>query len=299
MTKKKRFAIGGSCLLVLFTVFHSTGIYSIFIIIAGILFVTIYKIVKKQLKLWQVILGLGVVCSGIALFVFVNPVLRFIFELMEKQKIGLSGFPLLQESLLHYMSYFVLIILVISTVFLIGKYKLLLLTEKLTIGVFGILAVMMLPAIIFGWSPQPFRQGLTLAILLSLVAVALLGVVIRLDKSRLVAFMLVVVVICGAVPHVNNWFGYNSAVEEIDIKAMEYINTLPGEFFYCSSNVDHWVYSRYINKRYYVKGRATILIVRNIPMKSKVALVDDREKISDWTLLKTFIDGDLEIRIYE
>ncbi len=301
MAKNKRYAISAICLFLLFATFHSTGIYLPFIILASLASFIIYRAMKRQaISKWGVLYTVVAVSCFIVLFMLFNPILENIFQAVAVPYGGISGLPLLQESLLHYMSYFTLVILIISVAFLVGKYRQISDTEKLTVVAFGALAVLMLPAILFGWSPQPFRQGMALAIFLSMVAVALLGIVIRLDKRRVVVLVLVGLVIGGGTINANSWLGnYNSALERIDIEAIEYINSLPGEYYSSSDNVDPWIYSRYVEKKHRIQG-GDILVVRNMPMKSKVALVEDGDLTFGRVLLSKYIDYEsgVEIMIY-
>ncbi len=296
-TKKRRFGVGAVCILSLFAVFHSTGVYLPFFAIAGFLFFILYKIINKQtIPKKPVFIMAGVICGGIPLFIFFNPILSYLFEGMGSQS-SIVGIPLLAESLLKYMSYFTLLILLVSIFMLMDKYKAFTSTEKLTVAVFSLFAIVMLPAMLFGWSPQPFRQGYDFAIFLSLVTVALVGVLIRIYRGRLVTYVLVGLAIGGAVINVFNWFGYNSALEEVDVEAIYYINTLPGDNYSCSDNVDHWIYSRYVEKDYLSSG-GEVLVVRNTPMKSKVALVEEGDLTSERLFLSSFVDGDVEVEVY-
>ena len=308
MTKKKRFMARAICLSVLFSVFHSTGIYMPFIVIIGFMAYAICKMVKKQtIPKWS-ILGAVVVASGLAaVFIIVNPSMFFIRELLTMPSVGISGLPLLQEMAVRYMTPFVLIILFVSTIWLFGEYNKVLTIEKLTILVFGIVAVIMLPAIL-GLSPYPMRQGYDFAILASIMAVALVGVVIRIDKHRMITCLLVVVAITGGVININNWLGgYNSALEKVDIEAINYINNQPGEYYSCSDTIDSLIYSRYVNKvylpldeiddEYYVMA-ICVYLHRNVSMKSKGAFAEDFEFDSEKLFLKKFTDGDIEIEVY-
>lgn len=296
--KSKRYAIGAICLFALFTVFHSTGIYLPFILVATFVTYIIYKLVKKQpISKKITILGfLALACMAVVL-IFFNSILGTIWAGMDATNIKISGLTLLSESLFRYMSPFLITIILLSGALLYSDYKHILPKEKYTILTFGLLALVMLPAMLFGWSPQPFRQGLDFAIFLSMGAVALLGVIIRLGRYRVVTYGLTVLAIGGSVFNIGNWFGYNSALEKVDIRAIDYINSLDGEYYSCSDNVDHWVYGRYVDKEYLPLG-GEILVTRNVPMKSKVALVEDDDLTSGRAMVGKLIDGDVEILIY-
>jgi len=235
----------------------------------------------------------------VVLFVQLSPIISYVFETLALPRGDISGVELLVTSLLHYMSYTLIVILIVSIGLLARDYKQINATEKLTVLAFSLLAVIMLPAILFGWSPQPFRQGYDFAIFLSLVSVALVGIIIRMGKYRAVTYILVGLAFGGAVLHIYDWVGgYNSAMEKVDVEAVHYINTLPGDSYSCSDNVDHWIYSRYVDKSY-LPTTGEIFVVRNVPMKSKVALSGDCDFTSGRTLINRFVDGEVEIIIYK
>jgi hypothetical protein len=298
--KKKRYLVGATGFFSLFAVFHSTGIYLIFIIVGCFIAYIIYRMAKRQ-PVYTRGYTLATVAYGIfVIFFFLfNPIMPRLYELLLLPSEGVAGFTLLIASLLHYMSYLLLVVLIISVALLVGKYKQINKAEKLTVLTFGILAVIMLPAILFGWSPQPFRQGYDFAIFLSLVSVGVVSIAIRLCEHRLVTYLLVGMALFGAIVHISDWgFGYNSALEKIDVEAIRYINTLPGDSFSCSDNVDHWVYGRYVDKGYSPKD-GEIFVKRNVPMKSKVALVEEGDLTTDMVYLNRFTDGEVEIVIYK
>ncbi len=304
MTRSKRYAIGAVCLYSLFAVFHSTGVYLPFIVLAGLILLIIYKRVKRQPILkGQIVFIVAVVFCGGVLFALFHPILDRLSVVMTASSEGISGLLLLQESLLHYMSPAVLAIIIVSIILLAGKYQHILVAEKLTVALFGLSAIIMLPPMLFRWSPLPIRQGMDFAILLSIVAVALVGIVIRLNKSRVVAMVLVGLVLGGAVINMSHWLGgYNSALEKIDIEAINYINSLQGEAYSCGDNIDHWIYDRYVNKEY-LPLEGDIFIARNVPMKSKVALPEQGD-LASWShggasIKTTFTDDDTMIEIYK
>ncbi len=300
MTNKKRYAIGLFTLLALFAVFHSTGIYLPFIVIMGLIAYLVYRIRKKQpIPKKYIVIGSAIIACVAVLFLKFNLVLDSIVYEMTKPVLGISGLLLLNESLFHYMSPFVVAILVISAIWLIWKRQQLTVGEKLSIWSFGLLSVIMLPAI-FGLSPQPFRQGYDFAILLSILVVALVGIVIRLDKSRIVAILLVALAVGGSILNIGNWIGgYNSALEKVDVEAINYVNGMKGDYYSVSENIDYWIYNRYVDKEYMELG-GHIAITRDVPMRSKVSFsgVDVFALGSYGEPVAVFIGDGVEIKIY-
>lgn len=297
MTGRKCYAVGVVCLSSLFAVFHSTGVYLPFICLAGLIVYILYKRWSGEhipKWLWACAGALGGL--GLGVYFMVAPVFERLLAHDTTPK--LWGGTLLWESLLHYMSPLLLVVMLVSLGIVVSKYRHLEVREKVVLALFGILPVVMLPAIVFGWSPQPMRQGYDFAILLSVFAVVLLGVVFRVEKQMAVRVLLVAVCIGGAFVHIGGWAGgYNSALERVDIEAIEYVNTLDGDSYSCSDTVDHWIYDRYLNKGYLPKG-GNILIVRSEPMKSKVVLKEDGDLTSDRMVLNMFSDGAVEIVVY-
>lgn len=305
MSKKKRFVISAVCLFLLFAVFHTTGVYLPFIAITGFALYVIYKVVKKQpISRKHVLFTAGLVSCFSLVYIFINPIWENLFQTMAGASTGISGFTLLLTSLLRYMSYLLLVVLLVSIALLLSEYKNINDTEKLTVITFSVLALIMLPAMLFGWSPQPYRQGYDFAIFMSLVAVALVGIVIRLGKYRVATMLLVGLAVGGSVLHIADWVGgYNSALEKVDIRAIEYVNALSGDTYSASDNVDPWIYSRYVEKKYSPLGGeklGEILIIRNLPMKSKVALVTEGDLTSNRVLLNEYSDCEsgVEIQVY-
>jgi len=300
VTNQRKYAIGAICLITLFSVFHSTGIYTPIVCMVSFVLYVLYKRREHEPISKRFILVLSAISMGeVALFVVLNcAVVNVLFD--SNSLIGISGVQLLQESLLHYMSPIVVAIIALSLMCLVDRHKLISERERLTIIMFGLLVVPLLIVMMFGWSPQPFRQGYDFAILLSMVAVALVGIVIRVDKRRVMTIILVVLVIVGASINVGNWmFGYNSALEKVDIQAINYINGLSGDYYSCSKSVDHWIYDRYVDKGYLPSG-GTIVVVRNEPMKSIVHLDEETVSLAEREFITAFVDNEsgVEIIIY-
>jgi hypothetical protein len=302
-TKKKRYIIGIVLLSILFSIFHTSGIYLPFIAIIGFVIYLIYKAVKRQpVPKKQILIALILGLCGIVAYIF-SPI--SISSLVNAQKVELVGFPfkwgfpLLEESLIYYMSP-ILSGVILITIVILGNYKKVPTNERLALAAFAIPCLAMLPIIMSGWSPQPFRQGLDFAILLSIEAVALVGVAIKkAENPRIMLIFLVVLSAMGAMGNIYNWLGrYNSALERVDLEAITYVNNLDGYQFSCSDNVDHQIYSRFVNKKY-ISEDGDIYLIRNEPMRSKVVLSQGNElDNSERIFLKEFEENGIEILIY-
>lgn len=115
------------------------------------------------------------------------------------------------------------------------------------------------------------RIAIDLAIVVAIFASCLLGVVLNKVKKELVTLAVCVFVIAGSLPIMTTYFQYNSAVKQVDMETIAYVNNLPGGCYSCSPEVAHWIYGRFLNKEYsnYNVVPAEIpYIHRNLPMTS-------------------------------
>jgi hypothetical protein len=290
---QKGYWIGVFVLGIVFATFHSSGAYLPFYAVVGYLVNLLYKLIRKQvIPKKEIIIGVILISASI-LFVVINP-LRVNFE-----NDGAFGLLLLQKSLFYYMSVSLTLVILSCVVLVIIKWKAVLPKEKLVLSIFGIATVMLLPAILFGWSPQPFRQGLDMAIILSMVAVILISIIIRLDKRRLVTILVLALIIGGSYVNMKNWLvSYSSAINEVDIEAINYVNSLQINSYSASHNIDHVIYGRFLYKKYLsVKG--DIVIVRSEPMKSSGILPEQDISLDFRKEIQEFSDGKITIGIYQ
>ena len=294
-TGEKRYWVGSIIAGLIFAVFHSTGIYLPFFVIAGVIAYILYrKKTKQNINKWFVISSVLFIAVIGVLFVVANPLG------MSLKNDGVYGFSLLWKTFSYYMSVMLFAVIVISAIYLFSRRKQVTKEEWIALLVFVLPAVMMLPEILFGISPQPFRQGLDCAIMVSFVSVILIGIAIRLDKSRFITAVVLVLVLYGSYSNVSNWLtGYNSALEKVDMEAIEYVNNLNvGNDYSCSYNIDHIIYGRYMKKQY-TPENGGILVMRNKAMTSSgVMPIKDIEVPSNITLIKEFVDGETEIKVY-
>ncbi len=119
-----------------------------------------------------------------------------------------------------------------------------------------------------GWS---LRIALDVSIVFPLLVACLLGVVLKNNRGKL-AWGLALGIVClfvvvASLPITISYMHYNSAIKPLDMKAIEYMNSLSGEYYSCSPEVAPWVYERFLNKEYRVG--ASPHIARKEPMTSR------------------------------
>ena len=70
-----------------------------------------------------------------------------------------------------------------------------------------------------------------------------------------------------AIPNLITWFGYNSAMAESDMQAVEWLNEQGQSTYACGGHVAPWIYDRFVHKEYVeTVDTADFVVVRDEPM---------------------------------
>lgn len=109
------------------------------------------------------------------------------------------------------------------------------------------------------------RFAVDFAIILGIMGGVMISMVVnRLSLST--TAVVVCVVVASGLPVLIGYYGYNSAVTSTDLKAIKYVNSLPGLYYSVSPTINPRIYTRFIGKVY--KNGALPYIDRNKPMTS-------------------------------
>lgn len=295
-------------LCVLFTGFHTSGIY--LPVMAGFATFTyiIYSLVKKKkIQKRAVILGSGIVLLSIIAFIplVLMPTIVVFEEYADIEDVNLfanlSGFGVyaIDHYVLDIASPSILAVLAISVVYFnetIRKInsKLFLYLLVVATVVLGLTAFTLL-------SLDPFRQAVDFATMIALVLAGFIGYAVT-KKNYLVIIVLIGAIGFGLFHNAPTWFGYNSAMRQVDLKALEYIEDF--ESFSCSSTIAPWVYIRYTDVSYRNNGGEAVLM-RNTPMTPRSTEDNIWYQYHGWhpdnsyVITKKFTDGEIEVEIYE
>ena len=164
------------------------------------------------------------------------------------------------------MSLFVAAVGCISLLLLFQRYKeikidrsqkMMLLLLFLTIVALGVFMVS-------GIGGIAMRFAVDLCIVLALFVGCLVGVVWQNTSSKVVLCVMVLLIVIGSVPVVKTYLSYNSALTPVDLEAIEYVNSLEGDYYSSSSEIAPWIYGRFVNKTY--KEGSDLYIYRSKPM---------------------------------
>lgn len=138
-----------------------------------------------------------------------------------------------------------------------------------TIIILTVITTMIMAFALLNVTSYSVRLGMDTAMLFALLSACAFGLIAQYFKMHMVTISLLALVGIGALVGIRGWFGYNSAITEMDKKAISYVNNLSGEYYSCSPELAPWIYDRYLNKKY--NASATIYIYRSEPMTYKTA----------------------------
>jgi len=217
--------------------------------------------------------------------------------------------PSLSEFIATVLGYLVTLTFFASIFVFIYKPSLFKLNKKVFVLLSGLGGLtVLLTVITFGnFTSYSYRFAIDLAIIMSLLASCLLGMIIRTVNKNVVMVLVCAMVIVGSIPVVSAYCQYNSAVRQVDLEAIEYVNNLSGEYYSCSSQVAPWIYGRFIDKTY--KDGELPYIYRNEPMSSRTNETSPvfwgNVKPPESTMIvvgydmevKVFKEGDLEVKV--
>lgn len=217
--------------------------------------------------------------------------------------------PLVVEFIITLLGYLVAIILFASMSAFVYNPQLLKLDNKMLVLLVGLGGLSVLLAV-FAFShitSYSYRFAIDLAIIMALLASCLLGIVVKTANKKMVLVVVCALVIVGSLPVVTTYCQHNSAVKPIDLEVMEYVDSLQGEYFSCSSQIAPWIYGRFIDKTY--KVGEFPYIYRNEPMTHRTTEAmpkfwGDLEHpastmmiLKDGMEVKVFMEGDLEVTV--
>jgi DNA-directed RNA polymerase subunit M/transcription elongation factor TFIIS len=297
-------------LSVLFSSFHTNGIYLPALAGIGLVFYLIYCTVKKVEINKRIVIVSGTI-TVIAIVAFIVLVLLPTATVLKEyvknplisslNNIGKGMTVPLYSWAISILTPFMLGIIVISALYYknikekfnnkhkILFYILLILTVILVIVSFGKISL------------DPWRQAVDLVIIISMLLSVLMGILLYKHKSIVLIILVVLIISFGSVFHINSWFKYNSAMRDIDFQAIEYMKDY--KTFSCSSKVAFWVYERYTDCKH-KDNDGEIIIMRSEPMTPRST--EDNiwyqkhgwQPTDEYELVKEFSDNQVEIDIY-
>ncbi|KKM81773.1 hypothetical protein LCGC14_1326480 [marine sediment metagenome] len=242
-----------------------------------------------------------VILGGLVLFLHTMGIWRGGFEW---GGLGEQSIPTMKEFIEVVIGVSMFAFAALSITIFLAKYKHFKMSRNDKVLLIGLSSIVLLMGVlvftgIIGWS---LRIALDLAIVFPLAIACVLGVAIRRVKNEVIWAALFAIVIAGSIPQLTNYYNYNSAVLPIDKEVIEYVNTLPGDYYSCSPEVSHWIYSRFLNKKY--KDGELPYIARSQPMTPRstpgsLGYWGDLNVITNYPLddAKQFKEGWLEIYV--
>ncbi len=201
--------------------------------------------------LTAIAIGLAVVVHSMLIFQM-NPAISQPATPLNEFVMILAGFP-------------IAIILLSATYFVFSKTRFNY-TQKYALMMLGGVSLIMGVLAFTQLTAWATRFATDLAIILAILAGVMLALVINQVKSRMVMSVIAVLIVLSSLPVLVGYYHYNSAVKTVDIQAMNYVKSLPGDYFSCSPTVNPYIYERFVGKIY--KLGTMPYIERSKPMTS-------------------------------
>lgn len=292
--------------------FHTSGIYLPVMAAFGLLCYAVYGFVCKR-KIERRILHVGGVMVGLGLLSFALlvsiPTLRMMtinYESpVEAVWEGLRN-PMVIPLGNYFMSIVSPSVLVIFALLVIHAKETLKSMNtnivKLSVAVLVVVAVVLAVSAFGRLSLDPWRQGLDWATIFALLVAVLTGILWKCQKTHLVMVVVLLAVAFGLYHNLPTWFGYNSAMKPVDMRALAYADSF--ETFSCSGSVAPWIYYRFTKSEWVASG-GDIVIMRSKPMTPRSTEDNMWYQYHGWEpddsyeLAKTFTDGSVGIEIYQ
>jgi len=308
-------------LFVTFSVFHTTALYLLPFIASFFVVIVVYKLLKRDRTKLVKTACFGACVIGLSLvLVRLLPYSQTLTTQATTRAAGVvTTTPTIASvptaiaptssavTLGNFLSYGLgpttLVILCLSIAALIMYRKKLMLTRssKLFIVALACFAIVLLPASFTQLSDYAYRQALDLSSILAIATACLAGVAMTVDKTKLFTSIVIVLVICGSIPHLISWFGYTSAVRPADMQAIEYVNSLNGDSYSCSDTIKPAIYDRWLEKTY-VAEDGDYVLYRSELMTARAYATPCTDKLEDYNglqLMKKFEDGEIEVYVFK
>jgi hypothetical protein len=313
-TKRIYYAVVSMLLLFISVVYHSTTGLEIFF---GVLVFLISYIVWNLRKHKEVFFR---VMPYLVIFGIVGSILIGTLCPESKSLIGLTSSSIgdtgigatsvtMFSFIMQKSSMLVILLASLSLIYTIKQRANISAQERLAMGILVGICVVITATVFFKFG-NPDRSAQDLGIMLAIIMSGVIGFALYIQRERfkrndkiIGLFVLIVITL----PVLIHYYGYNSAVTKIDQQAIEFVNTLEGDTYSGSTQLEPSIYGLFINKEYVKDG--DYIIYRSKPMSGKTnpdhpftLVVGNTSIESDYAgllIIWRCSDGNLEIIIYE
>lgn len=126
--------------------------------------------------------------------------------------------------------------------------------HKIFLIISTLIIILMVVATFSGISAYSSRLSWYLAVVIAITTAVLIGIVSINKRMPIFTYVMVVLVMASALPQVVAYFDNNTVIKNVDTKAIEYVNALPGNHYSVSPEVAYWIYDRFIDGKTYRYG---------------------------------------------
>jgi hypothetical protein len=297
---------------ILFGSFHTNGIYLPAIAGLGTVVYLIYAKLKKQtLNKRALYLGGGITLFAIAVFIalVVLPTMQMLREFSDTplsntmNNVGKGMAVPVNHWLMSILSPSILVLTALVAMFYKDLKKLFTDNRVKMVGfILAVFSFLLIVAAFGKLSLDPWRQAVDLAVVFAMLVAVCLGLLLLKQKNVALYAVLALAIGFGLFHNLPTWFGYNSAIRQVDLQAIEYLNKV--DTFSCSSQVAPWVYMRYTSAKHQ-DNDGDIVVMRSEPMTPRSHedniwyQMHGWQPTNEYELIDTFNDGDVQVQVWE
>ena len=315
-TKRLYYAVVSMLLFFISVVYHSTtGLEIFFGVLVFLILYIVWNILRKKREVFFQVMPYLVIFSivGAVLITTLCPeskrLVGVTFSYIGESLVGATSVTIF-SFITQKSSMLVILFAFLALIYTIKQRANISSQEKLGIGILVGICVVVTATVCFQFG-NPDRSAQDLSIILALVMSGIIGFALynqrerfKRNDKRIGAFIIIVITL----PVLIHYYGYNSAITPTDMKAIEYVNSLEGDTYSGSTQLEPSIYGLFINKVYLEEG-GDYIIYRSKPMSGKTnpnhpftEVIGNASKISDYeyelSRVATFYSKEVTIIIY-
>jgi hypothetical protein len=270
-TKRLYYAVVSMLLFFISVVYHSsTGLEIFFGVVAFLILYIIWNVLRKRI-LFKVMLYLAIFgVVGAILITTLCTESKMLIDLTSTGNTVIWPTSVTMFSFITQKSSILVILLAsLALIYTVKQRANISSQEKLGMGILGAIGAVV-TATMFLKCGNPDRSAQDLSIILAIIMSGVIGFALYNQRKRfkqkdkaIGVFILIVITL----PVLIHYYGYNSAVTKIDQQAIEFVNTLEGDTYSGSTQLEDSIYGLFINKAYVNDG--DYIIYRSKPMSGK------------------------------
>lgn len=311
-TNRPYYAVISMMLLTISILYHSsTGLEIFFGVLAFLTMYIVWDVLHKKrqtfIRVMPYLMIYGII--GTVLIITICPESDTLIKLSSNigvkegaTSVSIYSFVLQKSSLM------VLLFTILATLYIFKSRCIKCIEHKLGLGLMLSWCVVVVGTI-FIKNGNPDRSAQDASIIVALLGSSLIGLALydmRNRFSRSIKKLGILLLIVAAIPVMYHYYGYNSAVRGVDLQAIELLNSLDGQTYFGSTQLESSIYGLFTDKVYIKDGE--YIIYRSLPMSGKtnpnhpytevVGNASTEEDFKGLPILGSFYDSTVKVVVY-